>query len=544
MNNDVGKRAWELMLQLTKLESISESQGEGAIARYVHSVLADHPYFKENPQLLRLDPIENAPGDPAIVAALVRGHGSKTVMFMNHHDVVDIEDYGVLKSKAFDPEELTRSINPETLPQEAGKDLLSGDWVFGRGTMDMLYGLAIQMVMTMDYASNPGELPGNILFVSVPDEENNSLGMRHAIGVIREFQQDFDLNFAAALNSEPHGYTNGGHVIQTGSDGKLLPLIYCFGKETHAGALYEGLNAHLLLAEFTRMLELNPGFSDSAVGEVTFPPTVLRAGDMKQGYNVSTPAAAWAYFNVFTLETTPEIIIDKLVRLGQQAWVNTLERLDMSIRAWNQIGGTSRTIPQFQPKVMTFAQLWQQCLLAHGDDFVQDIDDLAKKLQQQGADLQRLTLELVHETHRLCPDRDPKIVIALAPPFYPPVRNKGQTAKENLALAAARDLQDYATGELGIKMGHEEYHRGISDLSYCMLQDAETVIDSVQANCPSWGRAYHLPLEELAMIDAPALNMGPLGRDVHKFTERIHKPFATQTLPRLIERLVTKLLAD
>lgn len=540
---NIGERAWQLMLELTKLESISETAGEGEIARSIHSRLAEHSYFKQNPELLCLVPIENAPGNPAVVAGLVRGKGNKTVMFMNHHDVVDVEDYGVMKAKAFDPIALTQSLDPESLPEAARADLLSGEWIFGRGTMDMLFGLAIQLVMTEDYAAKP-QLAGNILFISVPDEENNSLGMRHAINLIRSFQTKYSLDFSAALNSEPHGYTNGGHVVQTGSDGKLLPLVYCFGKETHAGAVYEGLNAHLLLAEYIRMLELNPGFCDKAVGETTFPPTVLRAGDMKQGYNVSTPAAAWAYFNVFTLEVSPQEILDKLIRLGHQAWSNTADRLNISIQGWNKIAGADRPLPQWQPKVMSFADLWQLCLEAHGESFVRDIDALATRLQSEGADLQRLTLELVHETHRCCPDREPKIVIALAPPFYPPVRNLRQTAKEVRLMAVANDLMEFSEKELGLQMGHEEYHRGISDLSYCTLQNADKVIDALRTNCPAWDRAYHLPLEELALIDAPALNMGPLGRDVHKFTERIHKPFAINVLPILLTRLVENLLKD
>jgi len=537
---NVGERAWELLLQLTPFQSISESAGEGEIARFIHSKLAAHPYFQANPDFLRLVPLD-APNSPAVVAALVRGRGEGTVMLMNHHDVVDVEDYGTLKNMAFDPVELTRSLDPATLPEAARIDLLSGDWVFGRGTMDMLYGTAIQMVMTMDYADAVQDLPGNILFISVPDEENNSLGMRHAITIIRQLQKQYGLNFAAALNCEPHGYSNGGHVIQTGSDGKLLPLIYCFGKETHAGALYGGLNAHLLLAEVTRMLELNPGFSDTCAGAVTLPPTVLRAGDMKQGYNVSTPAAAWAYFNVFTLAATPADILIKLERLCQQAAKNAMERLHLSMQAWGKLVDSQLTTPPWQPRVLTFAQLWEECVQAHGLEFTKIIDELAAKLQSQGFDLQRLTLELVHEIHRHCPDRDPKIVIALAPPFYPPVRNRRETEKELQVMEAVADLQAFSQN-LGLRLDQEEYHRGISDLSYCMLQDAQAVVDTVRENCPAWDRVYHLPLGDLAQIDAPALNMGPWGRDVHKSTERIHYPFATQVLPQLLEQLVQKLL--
>lgn len=535
-----GNRAWELFLQLTQFQSISQSPGEGEIARFIHARLAKHPYFRKNPGQLRFQILE-ARNCPAVVAALVRGPGKKTVMFMNHHDVVDVEDYGPLKELAFDPVKLTQSLDPRQLNETARKDLLSGDWVFGRGTMDMLYGLALQVVMTEDYAQGVEKLPGNILFLSVPDEENNSLGMRHAIGIIREFQDKYSLDFAAALNSEPHGYSQGGHVIQTGSDGKLLPLVYCFGRETHAGSVYAGLNAHLLLAEVTRLLELNPGFCDSCAGEVTCPPTVLRAGDMKLGYNVSTPAVAWAYFNVFTLAATPADILAKLERLCRQAAANAMDKLNMSARAWSNLAGSQVNLPNCQPTVLTFAQLWKQCQEAHGIEFTQSMDSLAAKLGAQGTDLQRLTLELVHEAHRHCPHRNPKIIIALAPPFYPPVRNRRETEKELHAMAAVEDLQDYAR-ELDIRLDTQEYHRGISDLSYCTLQDALEVVDTVKDNCPAWDRAYHLPLAELAKIDAPALNMGPWGRDVHKNTERIHFPFATKTLPPLLERLVNKLL--
>ena len=82
------------------------------------------------------------------------------------------------------------------------------------------------------------------------------------------------------------------------------PLFAVSGRETHAEcALYGGIHAHLLLARSdARILELNPGFSDSCAGAVTLPPGAGRLGPLKGGYDVTTPAAAWACFNVFTLE--------------------------------------------------------------------------------------------------------------------------------------------------------------------------------------------------------------------------------------------------
>ena len=539
---NIGERAWQLLPELTACESITQSMGEGKVARYVHSLLADNAYFEANPDQLHLLPLA-APNSTAVVAALVRGKGNKTVILLSHHDVVGIEDYGVYKNLAFKAEELTQALrsNPQILPQAAQADLLSGEWLFGRGTMDMLYGLAIHIALIEKMAANPETLPGNLLLLTVPDEENNSLGMRHAISLLRQLQLEYGLDYAAALNSESHGIVDEGHVVQTGTDGKILPLIYCFGKETHAGTVYSGLNAHLLLAEVTRRLELNPDFFDSAAGEVSFPPTLLLGGDLKQRYNVSTPTVAWGFFNVFTLAASPKVMMHKLQVLCEEAMVAALNKHRQSVKAWEETAGKSLNVVEWQPQVWTFAELWEQAYAAHGEELVKNIDSLTKRLQECDTDLQRLTLEIIHETHRHCPNREPKIVIALAPPYYPHIRNRRETKKELHVMQAVGELQAYAES-LGVDLKHEEFYLGISDSSYVMLQDAGEVAEVIEHNCPTWGSAYHLPLEDLSMIDAPAVTMGAFGRDIHKFTERIHVPFAKDILPKLLERLIESLL--
>lgn len=541
---NTGERAWGLLSQLTACESVTESAGENKVARLVHSILAANDYFKANPEQLQLLPLPAA-NEPAVVAALVRGKGNKTVILLSHHDVVGVDDYGVYKHLAFKAEELTAALrqNPSILPQAAQDDLATGEWLFGRGVMDMLYGLAMHMAIIEKEAKAPQELQGNLLLLTVPDEENNSLGMRHAISLLRKFQLEYDLEFTAALNSESHGIVDEGHVVQTGTDGKIMPLVYCFGKETHAGTIYSGLNAHLLMAEVTSRLELNPDFFDTAAGETSFPPTLLLGGDMKQFYNVSTPTVAYGFFNLFTLAASPRIMMDKLLTLGKEAMEAALAKHRQSAQNWEKVAGKSLNIVEWEPQVWTYAELWEQAYAAHGEELVANIEALTKRLQAEGMDLQRLTLELVNETHRHCPNRDPKIIMVLAPPYYPHIRNRRETDKELHVMQAVADLQAYAK-KLDVNLNHEEFYLGISDSSYVMLQDAEEVVEIIKANCPTWGSAYHLPLEDLNFIDAPAVNMGAFGRDIHKFTERIHVPFAKELLPPLLERLIKNLLGD
>ena len=121
----------------------------------------------------------------------------------------------------------------------------------------------------------------------------------------------------------------------------------------------------------------------------------------------------------------------KLVRLAEQAARNALERLHISARAWEEIAGTKVELPPWQPRVMTFAQLWRECVDARGRELVRSIDQRAAELQGQGVDLQRLTLELVHQVHGYCPDQGPKIVIALALPSTPRCAIAGRPGRKS-----------------------------------------------------------------------------------------------------------------
>jgi arginine utilization protein RocB len=141
--------------------------------------------------------------------------------------------------------------------------------------------------------------------------------------------------------------------VQTGSDGKILALICCYGLETHVGELVAGLNSHLLLAEVTRILELNPGFADHFAGEHSLPPTLLLASLLREGYSVSTPRGTYRFFNITTLQAPPAQILAKLTTLAGTAMANALEKLERARVTWANQSGEVPPKPPWQAKVMT-----------------------------------------------------------------------------------------------------------------------------------------------------------------------------------------------
>lgn len=543
MNWNTPKGIEEILLRLVACSSISGTKEEVKMAKEIYSVLEEINYFKENPEYLRLNPI---PGDSLgryVVTALLKGKGDRAVILFGHHDIVDYDGYGSYKELALDPIKLTEDLDPEILPEEARKDLLSGQWLFGRGVMDMKCGTALQIALIEELSHDINNFEGNIIFLSVPDEENNSAGMLAAVPMVNKLRKEYNLDCLAYINTEPQEAEDGNtYPLYSGGVGKVLPIFYCIGKETHASQLFEGLSADSLLGEVEREVHLSMELVDQAHGQFTTPPTVLSMKDERKYYNVTTPATAYAYFNIFTLQFTPKEIMEKLRELANKAFDNTLNKFRDRAKEYKEMTGKEYNCP-WEPKVFTYEEIYKYNLEHMGESFIYHMEDFIKKNRDRIHDEREFTIKVVGEVCRLCPNRDPKIIIAFGPPYYPHLSNRGETEKEKLLIKTIKSLQNYSKEKYDFQWIHRKYY-GISDISYCGLQDADEIIEMLKPNMPTLGYTYFISLEEMAKLNLPVMNIGPIGIDGHKFTERLYTPFAFEILPDLLRFTVFKLLRE
>jgi len=100
------------------------------------------------------------------------------------------------------------------------------------------------------------------------------------------------------------------------------------------------------------------------------------------------------------------------------------------------------------------------------------------------------------------------------------------------------DLADHASKEFEINVAKKEFFEGICDLSYCGYRGNTEEIKKIGENMPGWDRLYTLPLEDLSKLDIPVLNFGPLGKDLHKKTERVNIPFLFDIYPYLLSHVI------
>ena len=527
----------DLLCDLVRVPSVTGTVAEVTVAQEVVKKLGALPYFEQHPDHLQLHPT----GDGRyVVTALVKKDAATrpTVILVSHFDVVAVEDYGSWQGSAFDAKALTQLFRnePDHLPADARQDLKTGHWLFGRGTMDMKCGLALQMAMIEEAAN--GAFDGNLLLLAVCDEEVNSVGMRAAVPIVLELAKQHRLDYQVVLNSEPMftrfpGDTN--NYIYTGTIGKVNAAFLCYGKETHVGEPFSGLNANFMVSCLNAELELNPDFCERVEDEVTPPPTNLIQKDLKKEYSVQIPHRAATVFNLFMLEKPMDAIIGDLRQAAERA----AEKIQQGFAT--RIADFARLEPsaegQVNVKVLTFDELRDYAVRTYGEAEVERTESAALAAYA-GRDEREASITLVDELAILCKELSPMIVLFFAPPYYPPVSSR----KHPLIRRVVADVVDYAQKRHDVHYEQQYFFSGICDLSYVGLQYPITTLQPFIANMPLWEKGYSLPLRELEAFDVPVLNIGPVGKDAHKWTERLDIDFAFDTLRDILPHAIHEIL--
>lgn len=582
------KQITDILRNLMDCASVTNTEKEIAAETWMLDFFRKQPYFQTYPERCGLFPI---PGDPLrrnTVWALVKCDGADneehdgkaaenditaaedknaaltavpapTVVFMGHHDVVPADVYGDAAPWAFDLDTIAAHLNRETLSTEAYTDLLSGEWLFGRGCCDMLGGTAVQMALLAEQAEKvlqkddeskktqngknvlvekpvktlrpgpdeavvddgdeeelfgPGKADkcGALLFLSVPDEESFSVGMRGSLSLLEGLEEQFNLDYRLAICAEPNQRLADGktQVVYSGSIGKLLPVVLVQGKLVQVGSYREGLNPLGILSRVVAATEGDETFTERYGDEVSVPPVWMYVRDLKEGYDFSLPKRAAGYCNVLTFQKTPAQVMAYF--LGKIKGV--LEEVSHPVT------------------VMTWVTLWQQAKQHSGfEKFWQETERKKRELlQEEHKTFPEVTLWLMQRTLDFLNFDQPAVVFGFAPPYYPAVRS--EEMKDAARFAVYKKALS-ALQEVEIKT----YFPGVSDCSYCGIPEG-TQNPVYQVNTPLWGNEYHFAVDALARLQIPFFLFGPWGRDLHQAGERVNRYSLTEEYPAVLRKLL------
>ena len=543
-----------LLRQLLKIPCVTASPEEDLGAQFIYKHLSALPYFQTHPQdLVLLDtPLEgdNRPLHSVIARVRPAAPSNKAVLLIGHFDVVETSMYGDVREYAFDPDALAEHLDRAVISSEALADLESGNYIFGRGSMDMKCGLALEMELLREFSEHPELFDVNLIFAAVADEENASAGMRGVAPYLAELQEREGLEYLAVINTEPSepGRPQAKNpVIFTGTVGKLMPAFLCIGFESHVGNYYAGLNATLMSSNVVSLAEGNPDLADSE-GAASPPWICLDHKILREGYSVTVPNRAAAYFNCFATGKSPAAVLQEMLAIARKASLLTASQVEYSAARMRELGYAGPVTPWKIP-AMTFAEIHKAAAQKHGgaDAVNAHVRDFLQRRSEADAaagissDLRDLAIAVWQEIFILSGLAGPMIIVGFLPPYYPPRLPHGRTPRHAAMLRVVDETIAKAKSDYGLTIEQADLFMGLCDLSYFGFQGDERELTELAENMPGWQQVYSIPVQALLKLDVPVMNLSVIGWDAHKMTERVEKDYSLRILPELMHYTIARL---
>ncbi len=540
-----------LTKELVQHPSIVGTIGERDIAYKIYDLLKQIPYFKDHPAYLRLVPTEGDDRERYNVFALVKGAKKpkkETIILMGHMDTVGIEDYGKWKSLAFSPDALAERLRHGKVKESVRKDLESGEWMFGRGSVDMKSGVASHLALIRHFASQPNSLNGNVLLLVECDEEEDSHGILSALKDLQYLAQKENLTYIAAINAD---YTSRRYegdenrYVYLGTVGKLLPSFFIAGKETHVGQAFEGFDPNLVAAELTSRIDYNTDFCDEMFGEITIPPVSLKQTDLKESYDVQTPFAAFVYYNFFVHSWSPKDVLLRLKEVARLAFEQAITKMHTRYRQYCELSGEPYLPEEIVPRVYTYEEFYQKCLQIHGDAFAQGMRNFAfTLLNEDGLDLRIFNCKMVEEMWRWADEDSPAIILFFSSVYAPRVVLNETDPRDRRLIEAVYTAVDELQPRCPHPIQVRNFFPYISDMSYIAISDDEGGIRALEKNMPAWGIKHRLDVEAIRSLDIPVVNVGPYGMDAHSQWERVEIPYSMEIVPQMTASIIRTLFSS
>lgn len=524
----------KMIEELVSIPSVTESKNESLPGIWIKERLEKLPYFieKKDHLIWMETPLEGS--DEKLHSLVARVDASvptdRTVLLIGHYDVVGVSVYGDTARDAFSVNKMTKLLN-----------IYDEDVIYGRGTMDMKCGIALELDIIEEFAANRGMFDVNIVAAFVGDEENASAGMRGALPVLYKMKEE-GADFLTVINTEPGeaGYSGeSGPTVFLGTLGKIMPSFYVRGRASHVGNYYSGFSSALAVSRIVSYAEGNPHFADPLNGKCEPSWICLDMGVIKKSYSVTVSDRAFAYFNCFTATNTPADVMDQMKIIAGYTLDQTMAQLTESYRNLLAMGCEGKNLDVPRAKVYSLEEITEIARENYGEGFDEELASYIKDLPP--GDMRERGLAAVDRIADMSGPDGPYAICFFLPPWLPVRTDFTGEDRDMQTVAAARSVKNHLSEKYGIEMREVELFAGLCDLSYVGAKVSSDDLEALEKNMPGWGEIYSIPLKEMQSLGLPVINLGPSGEDAHKKTERLRLGYSLDILPELLRFAVRKI---
>lgn len=192
-------------------------------------------------------------------------------------------------------------------------------------------------------------------------------------------------------------------------------------------------------------------------------------------------------------------------------------------------------MPDFRVNIMMYEDLYNAAVKRHGQEEVRRRQNLIGHKREQG-DRDFSTI-LVQDLADMCKDLAPMIVLFYSPPFYPAVSSFEDPYVQNVM----DHVKAFTRANFQIDLTVAEFFTGLSDLSFVGPVASKSNLQQLTANLPLQNNGFTFPERVMERLTMPVLNIGPLGKDPHQWTERLNLTYSFEHLPSILTEAIHRL---
>lgn len=416
--------------------------------------------------------------------------------------------------------------------------------MFGRDSLDMKNDAAIHLANILYFSEHIHLLEGNLLLLFNGDEEGEHHGIISALTELERLKQEKQLQYRLAINNDFITPLYDGDIqryIYTGTAGKLLPCFSTYGREVHVGDTLSGIDPNFIAAQITNRLHNNYKLTEFIRDELVLPPTCLYQRDNKEKSTVQTATSSQLYFNYFIYESTPKKILSRLLEETSKACKEAEHYLREQFEHYLLIIGLPTRKLSWEIEVISYADYIKKLrnLNINPDIIIQDVIRESNK-----QDLRELYFEIIATLQQLDPEKEARVIIFFAPPFLPHNYLKQTNEGNNLLQSTIQSILKNMQTETGERFVLKKFFPYLADGSFLSIHETDEELKPLLENFPKWEQLYPLPYETIRKLNIPSINMGVYGKDGHKWTERVYKPYSFSVLLVLIRNTTIQILNE
>ena len=237
-----------------------------------------------------------------------------------------------------------------------------------------------------------------------------------------------------------------------------------------------------------------------------------------------------------------EETVEKLKAAANAAMQKVEENINNQYKAYCERTGDTFKEYHYEKKVCTYEELKNRVRETCGEAFFSDFPKRIEKLEQEGVDKREIPIALIQHMLSALKENQPITVLYFAAPYCPHNTLKEEVEEERLVIEklekTVRAIEEETEEEYQIL----QFFPSLTDSSYLKIDDSNESLVCLKANFPGIGQIYDLPFDNIKKLNIPAVDFGCYGKDAHKWSERVYKPYSFHVLPKLILKATEEFL--